>query len=405
VPAAFTEEGHPYLGDPDAPITIEEYTDYLCPFCKRHFEQTVPGLIEQYVATGQANYLFRDMPLAALHPTAPGGHAAALCVGEQGAASFWEMHDELFRAQSEWGELPDPSGFLADVAEGIGVDMTAYGECVASGRQATRVEESVAAGRAFGFNGTPSFRIIDNESGDAYPLVGAQPLDTFAQWLDKLASGEAPAQAEETPKPPELPEWATAEGLAPDPDRPGFTMAGDPYMGNPQAVLVVVEFSDFQCSSCQRHALDVHPLLEETFVQSGEIMWVFKHLPLREHARAAVASVAAECAADQGQFWEMYESLFEGLDEWSTSDDPDSVLLDLAAELGLDMNLFTTCFNSRQALERVLDDLYDAQGVAQVTPSFIVLSGGQPARLRGARPPDEFVEILQTQLEKAKSAQ
>jgi protein-disulfide isomerase len=198
-----------------------------------------------------------------------------------------------------------------------------------------------------------------------------------------------------------LPEWATAEGLAPDPDRQGFTMAGDPYKGDPEALLVVVEFSDFQCSSCQRHALEVHPVLDETFVETGEIMWVFKHLPLKEHPRASVAAVAAECAADQGQFWEMYDRLFARLDEWSTDDDPDSILLALAADLELDTDLFTACFNSRQALERVLDDLYDAQGTAEVTPSFIVLSGGQGARLRGARPADELVEILQTQLEEA----
>ena len=406
VPVGFTADGYPYRGSPDAPITVEEYSDYLCPFCKRHFDQTMPGLIEQYVATGQASYVFRDLPLVGLHPTAPIGHAAALCVAEQGAARFWEMHDELFRAQNQWSQLPDPSDFLAGVAEAMGIDMAAYVACMASGRHDTRVEESVAAGQAFGFNGTPSFRFVDNESGETYTLVGAHPIDTFTQWLDALASGEAPAQAqEEEAEPAELPVWARAEGLAPDPDRPGFTMAGDPYKGNPEAVLVVVEYSDFQCPSCQRHALETHPVLDETFVDSGEIMWVFKHLPLKEHVRAPVASVAAECAADQGQFWEMYDHLFEALDEWSTDDDPDSVLLALAADLELDMDLFAACFNSRQALERVLGDLYDAQGVANVTPSFIVLYGGRGRFLTGARPADEFVATLQTWLDDAKSGE
>ena len=63
-----------------------EYSDYLCPYCARHFSLTVPALIEQDVATGQVKYVYRDMPLVGLHPTAPVGHEAALCVAEQGAA-------------------------------------------------------------------------------------------------------------------------------------------------------------------------------------------------------------------------------------------------------------------------------------------------------------------------------
>ena len=70
-PVGFTDEGYPYRGDPDAPVTLTEYSDYLCPFCARHFGQTVPTLIERYVQTGQVQYVFRDMPLVSLHPTAP----------------------------------------------------------------------------------------------------------------------------------------------------------------------------------------------------------------------------------------------------------------------------------------------------------------------------------------------
>ena len=406
MPVGFTEEGYPYLGDPDAPVTLEEYSDFLCPFCGRHFAHTVPTLIDQYVQTGQVKYVFRDMPLAGLHPTASRGHVAARCAAEQGAGYFWTMHDELFGRQNEWSQLPDPADFLTGVAQALGLDMTAYQECLASGRTEGPVQESVAAGGELGFNGTPSFQFIQHNSGETYSLVGAYPVDTFAQYLDALVAGQAPPQEEEAEsEPPELPFWANAEGLAPDPDRPGLTLAGDPYKGNPEAKLVVVEFADFQCPACGQHALEIQPALDEAFVETGDIMWVFKPLPLREHAQAPAAAVAAECAADQGQFWEMHDLIFESLDEWSTAEDPDAVLLALAGELNLDTDQFDACFNSRQALERVLADLYDAQGVVQTTPTFILLYDGRGHMMSGSRPVDQFLTTIQSRLEEASANQ
>jgi protein-disulfide isomerase len=402
IPVGFTEEGYPYLGDPDAPITLEEYSDFPCPFCERHFIQTLPTLLDKYVSSGQVKYVFRDMPLVSLHPTAPVGHIAARCVAEQGAAYFWAMHDALFARQNEWRQLPDPSGFLASVAEGIGVDMAAYQACLAAGGKDSQVEESVAAGAALGFNATPSFQFIQNDSGQTYTLVGAYPVDTFVQWLDALVAGEAPPQdqGQEEAEPPELPFWANADGLTPDPERPGFTMAGDQYKGDPDAKLVVVEFSDFQCPACQRHTLETQPILDETFVDTGEIMWVFKHFPLKEHPQALAAAAAAECAANQEMFWEMHHLLYETQDQWAV-EDPDVELIKLAEQLDLDVGLFTACLSSREPLERVLSDVFDGQGLVRSTPTFIGIYAGTGGVLRGARESDEFVTVLQGMLESA----
>ena len=406
IPAGLTEEGNPYLGDPDAPVTLEEYSDFLCPFCQRHFDQTVPSLIEQYVKTGQVRYVFHDMPLAGLHPTAPSGHAAARCAAEQGSARFWSMHDELFVRQNEWSQLSDPTAFLAGVAETTGVDKATYEECLAEGDAASQVQASVAAGQALGFNGTPSFQLVVNETGEAYTLVGAHPLAEFTTRLDALVAGEVPPQAEEAaaPEPGELPFWANAEGLAPDPQRPGFTVAGDPYKGDPEANLVVVEFADFQCPACQVHALEVQPVLDQEFVDSGEILWVFKNLPLKEHPHAPAAATAAECAGAQGMFWEMHHLLFERLEAWSGGD-AEAGLLALADELGLESATFLACFNGRQALERVLGDLYDAQGVVSTTPNFVILYGGKGTLMESSLPAEQFVTSLQNRLESVEAAE
>ncbi|MBN1640072.1 MAG: thioredoxin domain-containing protein [Anaerolineae bacterium] len=395
-PVGFTADGAPYRGDPEAPVTLVEYSDYLCPFCARHHEQTWPALLDEYVRAGSVQYVFRDLPLEGLHPTAPVGHAAARCVGEQGAGLYWTMHDALFRDQAEWSGLADPSDYLAGVVKGLGADVAAYQACVDSGRADATVAADIAAGQALGFNGTPSFQFVDNRTGSSATLVGAQPLAAFKERLDALIAGEELPTPEPVPtaEPPELPYWANAEGLAPDPARPGYTLAGDPYKGDPEAPLVVVEFSDFQCPACRRHTLEAQPALDERFVETGEIMWVYKHLLLQEYPQGPAAAAAAECAGDQGKFWEMHDLLFEAQETWSV-DEPGPVLLDLAAQVGLDVEGFEACFGSREALERVLVDLYDAQGVASTTPSFIVLGGGRGAIFRGAKSAEEYIEVLE----------
>ena len=167
----FTDEGDPYRGDLDAPVTLFEYSDLLCPFCARHHEQTWPALLEQYVREGTVLYVFRDMPLAGLHPTAAQGHVAARCVGEQGPALYWEMHDTLFANQSQWSGIADPGAYLAGVAEDVGADSGDYADCIASGRNDGPVSAGISAGSALGFSGTPSFQFVDNRSGASTTLV------------------------------------------------------------------------------------------------------------------------------------------------------------------------------------------------------------------------------------------
>ncbi len=397
LPVGFTDDGYAFVGNPDAAVTLEEWSDYLCPFCGRHFNQTLPGLLDQYVRTGKVKLVFRDFPLVSLHPTAPKGHVAALCVGEQSAAKYWAMHDALFQRQQEWNRLPDPSAFLSGVAEEIGADMAALEACIAKGDKQAFIDRSVQEGQALGYNGTPSFRFASIKDEATYNVVGAHPIARFARLADPLIAGEKPPE-EPKPEPPELPQWAKPEGLVPDPGRPGYTQAGDAYKGNPEAELVVVEFSDFQCPSCRRHALENQPLIDSELVETGKVLWVNKHFPLRIHPYAALAAVAAECAGEQDKFWEMHHILFDQTDRWAT-EDAENVLVTLAESLPLDRPQFEVCFNGRKGLERVLHDLYDAQGVVQSTPTFIIIEDGRGSVMRGARPADQFVSLLSKRLE------
>ncbi len=398
LPVGFTEDGMPYRGDPDAPLVMIEYSDFGCPFCSRYFVQTEPALDEAYVRAGHLRVVFHDLPLAELHPNAPAAHAASLCVADQGAELYWNMHAELFRAVEEWQANPDPDTVFARLAEEVGADMAQYDACVADGSKAALVEERVTAAQSQGFNGTPSFQFVRAADSGVFELVGAQPYDEFAGVIDTMLAGDMPQVAQESGQPePGIPFWASAEGLTPDPERPGYNMAGDLYRGSADAPLTVVEFSDFQCPYCKQFVDETKAVLDETYVDTGQVLWVFKHFPLNIHPQAPAAGVAAECAAEQGQFWEMHHLLFERVGEWSI-EDPSPVFVDLAGELGLDVDTFTACLDDPTMMERVNADMAEGAPYVRGTPTFIVLRGERGSIIPGALPADRFSSILDEEL-------
>lgn len=400
VPVGFTADGFPYRGNPDAAVTLVEYSDYGCPFCGRYSAESAPGLLAEYVTTGDVRFVFRDFPLVALHPTAPAAHAAAWCAGEQGADLYWVMHDEIFASQASWTGLADPSGYLSGLAEAAGADMEGYADCIAAGDADEPIASGVAEARSLGFSGTPSFVFVAEASGDEHVLVGAQPISTFRGYLDALLAGEEPPTGTPPPEDPQeaagLPAWADpASGLRPDPQRPGVNLAGDHYRGDPDAEMIVIEFSDFECPFCREHALGAQPIIDEALVATGDVLWVFKHLPLEIHPGALSAAVAAECAGDQGKFWEMHDLLFSAVGRWAADESAtDAELVVLADEAGLDGAEFVACFEGRDALQRVLADTADASGIISSTPSFVVIHDGRGTLLEGALPPDQFIASL-----------
>jgi protein-disulfide isomerase len=390
IPVGITASGLPYRGDPDAPVIMVEYSDYQCPFCGRHFVQTEPALTEKYVRDGQVRMVFIDFPLEQLHPNAPRAHEAGLCVLAQGsAANYWKMHGELFRSGQEWGGSLDPLEVYTRLAEEAGADMDAFNECMENGEQRDAVAQQVDRAMQQGFGGTPSFQLIRVEDGAISQLVGAQPFDQFEAQIDLLLSGESPQVAEQqSGGAADIPFWATEEGWQPDPDRPGYNMAGDQYKGSLDAPITIIEFSDLECPFCKRHTEQTQPTLDEQYVDTGKVLWVFKHFPLDIHPGAA-----AECAAEQGQFWEMVDLLFERQSDWSTAN-PVPVLTEIAEELGLDGGAFTACIEDDEIADRVISDLQDGTPFVRGTPTFIVLHQGEGSIIPGALPAESFTQVL-----------
>ncbi len=161
----------PMIGDPDAPITIVEFSDFQCSFCKRFRTQTFDQLKEEYIDTGKAKLVYRDFPLHSIHPHAQKAAEAAECAEDQGM--FWEYHDLLFENQ---GELAIDD--LKLYASRSGLDTTQFNECLDSGKYASEVGKDLSDGQKAGARGTPYF-IVGNTV-----LSGAQPFQNFKAAID-----------------------------------------------------------------------------------------------------------------------------------------------------------------------------------------------------------------------------
>ena len=159
--------GAPVRGNPKAPVTIVEFSDFQCPFCVRA-RPTVNRVREVY--GDRVRFAFRHYPLD-FHPQAQKAGEAAACAGEQDR--FWQMHDRLWENPQKL-EVPD----LKAHAQALGLDAPAFAGCLDSGRHAGLVERDMQAGQAYGVSGTPAFFV------NGRPLIGAQPFETFQQVID-----------------------------------------------------------------------------------------------------------------------------------------------------------------------------------------------------------------------------
>jgi len=176
-------EDDPFKGNPNAPVTVVEYSDFQCPFCSRFFDQTLPLLEENYIDTGKIKFVYKDMPLDNLHPNARPAHIAAECADEQGM--FWEYHDVLFENQGEWNRLSsiDLSSQLNQYATSMGLNSASFDSCLSSPSMADEVNADFLQAAQYGATGTPTF-FIGNEKNGFIKLVGAQPYAAFQAAID-----------------------------------------------------------------------------------------------------------------------------------------------------------------------------------------------------------------------------
>ena len=175
----------PTLGSADAPVTLIEFSDYQCPFCKRHATAVMPQLIKDYVDTGKIRFVMRENPIENLHPRAMAASKAALCAGDQG--KYWEMSAALFNDQKA-----NTDEAFQKMAGDLGLDAADFTECLGSDKHMAQIKADQAESQKLGISGTPSFvlGLTDPKDPNKVHLTkfirGAQPITAFAAAIDEL---------------------------------------------------------------------------------------------------------------------------------------------------------------------------------------------------------------------------
>src|SRR5581483_4391736 len=172
-------EGNPAIGPENAPVTMIEFGDFQCPFCKRFHDETLSPLLKKY--EGKIRFVYRDFPISSIHPFAQGAAEAAECAYEQ--KKFWEYHDLLFQKQPQLAKDD-----LLTYAKQLNLDMKAFQACIDSGKYAQEVQSDYQTGLQLGVNGTPTFYINGRR------LIGAMPTEAFTALIDaELAAADSSA--------------------------------------------------------------------------------------------------------------------------------------------------------------------------------------------------------------------
>jgi len=388
----------PSKGPNDALVTIVEFSEFQCPFCARVLP-TTKQIEETY--GDKVRIVWRNNPLPFHSNAGPAAAVAMEAYAQGGNDKFWEVHDVLFQNQKA---LDRPQ--LEEYAKAAGLDVAKVKKALDEGTHAKAVADDQAIASTFGARGTPYFFVNGRQ------LRGAQPFAAFKTVIDEeiataeglLGKGVKKEQLYAT-----VIKDAKTKAAAPEAKKPAqqagqpdpkavykVPLKGDePQKGPDDALVTIVEFSDFECPFCGR----VEPTMNDVQKKYGKdvrVVWMNNPLPFHKNAKPA-ATAALEAHAQKGDkaFWAMHEKMFanqkaltaDNLEKWGK-------------ELGL---------NASKLKKALADDKYAKTIQAQQALATSLGARGTPAffingrNLRGAQPLAAFTALVDEELAKAKA--
>ena len=385
-------DAQPSKGPKDALVTIVEFSEFQCPFCARVLP-TTKEIVDTY--GDKVRFVWRNNPLP-FHPNA--GPAAAVAMEANAQGKFWEVHDVLFANQKALGREQ-----LEEYAQKAGLDMAGVKKAIDEGTHKKAIDADQALAAQVGARGTPYFFV------NGRTLRGAQPIAAFKKIIDEeIATAEGLLKA--GVKKEQLYATLTKDGLTkaaapaakpkagqPDPKAVYKVplKGNEPQKGPDDALVTIVEISDFECPFCGR----VEPTLksvEDKYGKDVRVVWMNNPLPFHKNAKPA-ANAALEAHAQKGDkgFWAMHEKMFanqkalttENLEKW-------------AKELGLNMSKFKKALADDKYGKTIQEQQALASSLgARGTPAFFI----NGRNLRGAQPLPAFTAVIDEELAKAKA--
>jgi protein-disulfide isomerase len=374
----------PRLGPKAAKVTIVEFSDFQCPFCKRAIP-TVKEVEKKYPKDVAVVFVHQPLPF---HNNAMDAALALQAANRQGKA--WPMHDKMFDNNTA---LTRPD--LEKYAGEVGLNVARFKKDMDDPKVKEEVLADQKLANSVGATGTPTFfingrelvgavpfsdfqKIIDEEIKKADELIkkGTPIGDVYKKLMEQAANAPAPAPA--------------MQGAPPAPEGKVDVKVGSaPAIGPASAPITVLAYSDFECPFCSK-AVPVLKQLEQDY--KGKIRIAFKHQPLPFHNNAHMAAQASLAAHEQGKFWQFHDKLFENQ---RALDRPS--LEKYAQELGLNTAKFKAALDSGKFKDKVDQDSKEGTAVgASGTPTFFI----NGTKLVGAQPVDKFKAIIDEELKK-----
>jgi len=378
------------LGSKTALVTIVEFSDFQCPYCKR-VQPTLQQVKSAYGA--DVRLVFKHMPLP-FHPRAePAAELALEARAEKGDTGFWSAHDKLFDAQPK---LEDAD--LDRVATELHLDLAKVHAAITAKKYAATIQTDQDQGDDIQANGTPHFFI------DGRRVVGAVGFDKFKTIIDEeLVKARALVAA--GTKPENVYDELTKNGQTPPPPaQKTIVLSGAAAMkGVASAQVTIVELSDFQCPFCKR-AEDTLADVLKAYPTKVKLVW--RHFPLRTmHAQAELAAEAGvEAFKQKGNdgFWKLHDALY------AHQSDPDGLeraqIEGYAQKIGLDMSKLRTALDTGHNAGVVDADVKSGEDAGLTgAPAFFIGTGAATGSwtayyISGAQPLAKFRKVIDLSL-------
>jgi protein-disulfide isomerase len=354
-------EKSPVRGNPDAQVTIIEFSDFQCPYCGR-VEPTLKAIMDKY--GDKVRLVWKHEPLP-FHPRAePAAELAMEAREEKGDKGFWEVHDKLFASQPRLEEAD-----LEKVAKEAGLSLEKVREAMKTHKYRSFIDHDEDLADDMQAASTPCFFVNGRR------LVGAQPPEKFGEIIDDeikktnalLGAGASPATLYET---------IIKDGKGPPPleKKDMVVPSNAPSRGNAKAKVTIVEYSDFQCPFCKRSEEAVTEVMKN---YGDKIKLVWRNMPLPMHPDAPLAAQASMEAWKQkgaAGFWKMHDLLYANQPDQKRSDGLKREALDgYARELGLDMNKWKTALDTQSHKAEVDADVKAGSELGlEGTPAFLI---------------------------------
>jgi protein-disulfide isomerase len=391
-------DAQPSKGPKNALVTIVEFSEFQCPFCARVLPST-KQIVDTY--GDKVRIVWRNNPLAFHSNALPAAAVAMEAYSQGGNDKFWEVHDVLFANQKALSRAQ-----LEDYAQKAGLDMEGVKKALDGGTHTKAIQADQALATQIGAGGTPYFFI------NGRTVRGAVPFQSFKTIIDQeLATAEA--LTKQGVKPEQMYATLIKDGLTtaaaakpkPQAAKPGQPdpkavykvplKGNEPQKGPDDALVTIVEVSDFECPFCGR----VEPTIKQVQDKYGKdvrVVWLNNPLPFHKNAKGA-ANAALEAHAQKGDkgFWAMHDRMFANQKALTTDN-----LEKWAKELGLNVAKFKKALADDKYGKTIQEQQALASSLgARGTPAFFI----NGRNLRGAQPLPAFTALIDEELAKAKA--